>query len=333
MRGPRGVPARNGWKGEERVRNFQPPRPAVAAATGDRSQFTFCTRHSPLPTRHYPAFTLIELLVVIAIIAILAGMLLPVLSKAKQRAHVAKCLSNLRQIGLGMQMYVSEHNDTFPPATTSQINPAITSWESPQNYWLGNFLGGNDPVPANLPHVPLATNRLLNPYVPVREAWRCPADRGFGKGFEPTVAGVLGNSYRFNWYLEAGDYYHSGVAEDPESNLGLKKVSWVPEPTRFILMHEIAIYPWTHDGNTEITQWHNASNPGKVFDTKTVKQNPDRIVAPIGFVDGHAHVCDFTPIIKKNPLRGLEPGKDWMWYNRAGRRSPLQEWSGPMKIA
>ena len=66
------------------------------------------------PEHHPAGFTLIELLVVIAIIAILAGMLLPALSKSKTKAQGIQCLNNHRQLMVAWRMYVEENNDTLP---------------------------------------------------------------------------------------------------------------------------------------------------------------------------------------------------------------------------
>src|SRR5690606_7921754 len=76
--------------------------------------------HNSQPAKR--AFTLIELLVVIAIIAILAAILFPVFARARENARRTSCLSNLKQIGIGVMMYTQDYDEKFP----------VTAWSSKQ---------------------------------------------------------------------------------------------------------------------------------------------------------------------------------------------------------
>jgi prepilin-type N-terminal cleavage/methylation domain-containing protein/prepilin-type processing-associated H-X9-DG protein len=97
------------------------------------------------------AFTLIELLVVIAIIAILAAILFPVFAQAREKARQTSCLSNLKQIGLGLMMYAQDYDETYP---------------------INIYLGAN---PDTSPCVHIS-QVAISAYIKNRDIYRCPSD-------------------------------------------------------------------------------------------------------------------------------------------------------------
>ena len=259
------------------------------------------------------AFTLIELLVVIAIIAILAALLLPALSRAMETAQITKCLSNLRQVGLGLKMYAEENRDTFPPQDSRQFQPSADY----VNY--ASTLGGKDQSTKIFPHTAPGTNRLLYPYVPAFETFRCPADKGqnFTPGgprdgpWKPSNYDAVGCSYRFNANLSRNQTRQ--VAADAEYNLAGKKESWAPHPSLFIMVHEPPAFVYDENGDKWVFHWHYARG-ATTLPFGQLKQDNQKFLSPILFVDGHASKHDFTRTIKDDPMHPLEPTANWIWY-------------------
>jgi prepilin-type N-terminal cleavage/methylation domain-containing protein/prepilin-type processing-associated H-X9-DG protein len=153
------------------------------------------------------AFTLIELLVVIAIIAILAAILFPVFAQAREKARATSCLSNMKQIGLGIMMYAQDYDENYPLFFAGQCariqNPLNAEDKPGGTAGIGRWA---------------MWHYQIYPYLKNWQIYSCPSDKPQPAGFIP---GFYNISYGYNYgYFSTLQGTFNGAGTDPGCGVG-----------------------------------------------------------------------------------------------------------------
>lgn len=242
----------------------------------------FGHRSTQRPAARASGFTLVELLVVVGIIAVLIGILMPVLSKARAAANRAVCLSNIRQLSVGIFMYCNDNKGWFPTCAAPADGIAHVHYPDDWIWWEAN---------RNLDDSAIA--KYVGRGEQLKQLLRCPADTFDGRKTSPAIGPLQGPylySYAMNANLAANfKPYGRWYAE--------RKISQWRAPFKKILLTEgletIILGPCL-DYDTPLTRRHGRSR----FHGDVPGNPPLRYGAMNGcnvstvFLDGHAEGID-----------------------------------------
>jgi len=221
------------------------------------------------------AFTLIELLVVIAIIAILAGMLLPALSKAKSKTKGITCMNNGRQMTLGWQLYAGDYDDLLIKSLDNGLTPENNKRAllTPGNLDWSNNRDNWDPT-NTIARSPLQ-KYIGNSY----EVWKCPSDIGMvtgpgGKKMPRVRSQSMSQVFDYGFWLPAPQYRVYGRL----GHIQIPTQTWV-----MIDEHPDSI----NDAACAVQMVEEGATSGRIIDGPAWYHNG---AAGLSFADGHSEI-------------------------------------------